>query len=273
MQPVTEKGGVDWLGLEHLRPMFGQLSSNDIRRGTIFPRLELNGANGVARPRAEAADGAQDVMATRGATKVCVTLFRDLDVPKLLKDILLGQLSGMILERLKASRESGVGVGGINKSRDVRILQGLATSLASVYTLDGANASKHAVKFIFRGGGLMVEPLRDHVSRDSVHGTLEKDKASCWVSEVLRENGDGVKLPSNPRRPVRVIEDIRIDTVGRSRGRVRLVMTTGLGRGATAIEGKRRMKGEVLLPTENAAPKLVIKLLRRVMVSVDPIHE
>ena len=32
------------------------------------------------------------------------------------------------------------------------------------------------------------------------------------------------------------------------------------------------MTGEVLLPAENAAPKLVIKLLGRVMVSVNPIQ-
>ena len=69
----------------------------------------------------------------------------------------------------------------------------------------------------------MVESLRDHVSRDRVHGTLEEDKASCWVSEVLRENGDAVKLSSNPCRPVRVVEDVRIDVVGRSRKRARLV--------------------------------------------------
>ena len=110
--------------------------------------MELNGTNGIASPRAEAANGTQDVMATRGATEVVVTPIRSLNVPELLEDILLGQLSGMILEGLEASRESSIGVGDINKRGDVRILQGLAASFASVYPLDGTNAGKHAVKFV-----------------------------------------------------------------------------------------------------------------------------
>ena len=130
--------------------------------------------------------------------------------------------------------------------------------------LGGSDKAECAIEFVVVVRGFSEYMVLCHVVGDRVHSLFGECEASYGIVYVFRGNSEFVEYRCNPVGPTGVVDN----TIGKNGQCVLSIVGVVVAEWLLSVVRDGCMSGEFLLPSESSAPKLVVKLIRKVMVGV-----